>query len=97
MQNYQYDKKTYVQPDQRVIILCPYSEVCCHMQVADRLMYAEVKESHYENQTYYSVQLYNKDGSIFSGPITTGEAGLYRDDGGIYYYPPAAGYEFGGS
>ncbi len=93
-QKYNHDQKTYVVAGEKYKILCPYSEVCCHMRLADRLMLAELKVS---PEGYRSVQLYNEDDSIYSFPITVGEAGFYEDEGGIYYYPPAErhGYEWG--
>lgn len=119
-----YTKKTYVQPGQRVQILCPHSEVCMHMKVAGKLMWAKVNHSQptcpkckakdnrvylaqdygdicceycairwqppHDPYVYISAQLFreDKDGTEYSGPITTGEAGFYQNDGGFYYYPP---------
>jgi hypothetical protein len=94
-QRYDYNKKTYVQPNDRVKILCPYSEVCCYMKLADRLMYAEL---HVSVNGYKTIQLFNKSGEQHSFPIMLGEAGFYEDLNGVYYYPPyeeGAGYEFG--
>lgn len=48
----------------------PWSEVCVHMQVADRVMEVEVRE--------HGAQLL-KDERPFSHPITWGEAGIYTD------------------
>jgi len=57
-----------------------YSEVCMHMRVAGKPMDFEVVSPR-------SVQLYRDDGTPFSFPITYGEAGLFRQDDGFYYYP----------
>jgi hypothetical protein len=63
----------------RLTLELPWSEVCHHMRVAGKFMQAVLKD--------YSVQLYNPDGSPFSGPITHGEAGIYDDrERGYYYY-----------
>jgi len=58
----------------------PASEVCLHMRVTDRVM-------DFELLSQRSVQLYNDDGTHFSSSITTGEAGIYEDSDGFYYYP----------
>jgi hypothetical protein len=85
--------KFYVSVGQRVLIECPHSEVCTHMRIAGRLMFAELLRS---EGGFYSVQLWNgardEDG-MFSFPIGAGEAGMYYEEveGGIqliYYYPP---------
>lgn len=70
----------YVEVGERVIIECPYSEVCMHMRVAGRRMGAELQPSG------WSVQLFTLDGQPYSAPITTGEAGFYHDQGKIYTY-----------
>lgn len=58
----------------------PYSEVCMHMRVSGTVMDFEVVSPR-------SVQLYRLDGTPFSFPITYGEAGLFVDGDGFYYYP----------
>ncbi len=95
-----YSAKTYVQVGQRVLIECPYSEVCIHMRLAGRLMYAEVLRS---EGGYCSVQLYDGEGPfgrVHSFPIGLGEAGFYQEKpvayphdrigvlDRVYYYPP---------
>lgn len=83
--------KAYVSVGNRVLIECPYSEVCMHMRIAGRLMFAELKRS---EAGYYSVQLWNGAGEehgMFSFPIGVGEAGMYYEEreGGlssVYYY-----------
>lgn len=57
----------------------PSSEVCMCMRVAGKVLQFELLQD--------TVQLY-LDGRPFSTPILTGEAGLYSDDKGYYYYPP---------
>lgn len=74
------DTKVYVRPGDFFAVTLPWSEVCMHMHVADRRMLAELTTG-----TYPAVQLW-KDDRRFSGPITTGEAGLYRDQDGFYGY-----------
>lgn len=54
----------------RVFVTLPWSEVCAHMQVADRVMEVEVRE--------HGAQLL-KDGEPYSMPITWDEAGIYTD------------------
>lgn len=54
----------------RVFMTLPYSEVCVHLGVADRVMEVEVRE--------HGAQLL-KDGRPLSFPITWGEAGIYTD------------------
>ncbi|MEU1552205.1 hypothetical protein ABZ517_05710 [Streptomyces scabiei] len=53
-----------------IFVTLPYSEVCVHLGVADRVMEVEVRE--------HGAQLM-KDGRPFSIPITWGEAGIYTD------------------
>jgi len=65
--------------------LMPWSEVCLHMNVQDTHMDFEVLPSG-------MVQLF-KNGSMFSSPITSGEAGLYHnhDNEHQFYYHPNLG------
>ena len=66
----------------------PYSEVCCAMGVAGKIM-----AFHLVGKERNMVQLYTiRDGSVvslFSFPILPGEAGLLWDDeiGQYYFYP----------
>lgn len=60
-------------PEQRLArattIWLSYSEVCCHMQVAgERRPVVPVRGN--------MAQILNTDGSLFSFPVTRGEAGL---------------------
>lgn len=50
------------------MIKLPYSEVCMHMRIAGNVMRAHILPD--------GVQLLNDDGSVFSFPITHGEAGV---------------------
>lgn len=57
-----------------------YSEVCMHMGVADKLMWAQLCE-------HGGAQLYTSDLRPFSSKITAGEAGFYgRSEGTVYTY-----------
>jgi hypothetical protein len=72
-----------IKPGDRVPLELPYSEVCMHMRVAGRVMDVQLTDGEYP-----MAQLMNEDGSEFSLPVTTGEAGIYgtlRD--GFYCYP----------
>ena len=69
--------------------LMPHSEVCMHMQVAGKFMYFRLLGPR-------SVQLYepfgpNQDLRVFSAPILPGEAGLYTDNKGLYFYGESSG------
>lgn len=65
----------------------PCSEVCMHMGVADH-------EIDFEIMANEMVQLYITDDDVtphalpqpFSSSILPGEAGIYQDDEGLYYY-----------
>lgn len=73
------DVKVYVEPGDTFSVVLPWSEVCLAMRVAETRMTCTLGTGDWP-----SVQLW-KDGRRFSGPITTGEAGLYRDDAGRFY------------
>lgn len=107
MNKYDHSKKVRFLPGEIRALLLPYSEVCVHMKVSDKIMYGELKETPYKSDYpdgpthLYSVQLYQRpaedgfnlpytreDLTPFSSPITYGEAGVYRDEEGFYYYPP---------
>ena len=64
----------YVTPGQRVRMELPFSEVCMHMQVAGKVMVVQLLD-----REYPMAQLHRDDGTEFSAPITTGEAGFYWD------------------
>lgn len=80
-----FNDKRYAAIGERVTLEMPWSEVCMHMQVAGKVMQAEIQPSG------YSAQLYTLDGRVFSAPVTTGEAGFYREDERFYYYAAEAG------
>lgn len=75
-----FNDKRYAEIGERVTLEMPHSEVCMHMQVAGKVMHAEIQPRG------YSAQLFRLDGQMFSAPITTGEAGFYRDGDRFYYY-----------
>ena len=78
-----YSSPRTVSPGDRVRIELPFSEVCMHMRVAGRVMDVRMTEGRYP-----MAQLLNPDGSEFSAPILTGEAGIYGDvERGFYCYP----------
>lgn len=60
----------------------PFSEACMAMRVAGRRMRFKLVPDRHAGAM---VQLLGDDGSEFSAPVTTGEAGVYRD-GDRYYY-----------
>lgn len=68
--------KTYVAVGEQLELVMPYSEVCMHLQVAGTKRTVRVLEG--------AVQILNADGSKFSLPVTSGEAGLHSDAGGYY-------------
>ena len=71
--------KRRVQVGDTVRLRMPWSEVCLHMNVADRPMLATVGER--------MVQLATLDGRPFSAPITHGEAGVHTGEAGFYVLP----------
>jgi hypothetical protein len=68
-------------PGQRVRVVACYSEVNMHMGIAGKPMMVELVKREYpgDSHVYYSAQFYTLDGKPFSGTVTTGEGGLYRD------------------
>ena len=78
-----YSATRTVRPGDRVRIELPYSEVCMHMRVAGRVMDVRMTEGRYP-----MAQLLSPDGSEFSAPILTAEAGIFGDvERGFYCYP----------
>lgn len=55
-----------------------YSEAACYLRVAGMALFATLTGSG-------MVQLYDESINPISFPITSGEAGLYRDAAGTYY------------
>jgi hypothetical protein len=78
-----YEAKTYIAPGVRYAAEMPHSEVCVHMRIAGKLFYFEWYGGR-------AVQLFGAASGDcpFSAPILTGEAGIYEDAGGHYFYPP---------
>jgi hypothetical protein len=81
-------KKVYVDPERIFPVTLPSSEVCLHMRVAGKPRFVKVL-----NETscqLYEVEChgngYNADDKFvaFSAPILLSEAGLFRDDKGLY-------------
>jgi hypothetical protein len=64
----------------------PWSEVCIHMEIADKAFDFKFDEGG------YMVQLY-KDGREYAGMITYGEAGIYRNEDGTFYYYEMSAHE----
>lgn len=60
---------------ERRMLTLPYSEVCMYMKIAGTTMEGELVQG---DDQFGMVQLYNEDGSVFSFPITAGEAGWGR-------------------
>ena len=73
-------KDKRIKPGEWGRALMPHSEVCMHMQIAGKVM-----PFHFVSER--CVQLLNEDGTMFSFPILTGEAGIFQDVQGYYYYP----------
>jgi hypothetical protein len=73
-------QKVYVAVGERVLKRMPWSEVCMHMNIADKMMVVEP-------QANGMAKLMDSFGNPFSAPITCGEAGLYFDENGFYFYP----------
>lgn len=67
----------YIRPGQRGRAPMPHSEVCMHMRVAGTPMTFTLLKS---EDGYFSAQLFREDSSLFSFPISPGEAGLYREE-----------------
>lgn len=65
--------------------IMPHSEVCMYMQIAGQTFDFYLKKGEYSG-----VQLL-KDGREYSGSITTGEAGVFQDEDGFYYYENDSG------
>lgn len=67
---------TRVSIGERVRVRLPYSEVCMHLRVAGQVREVEVLEN--------GAQILDENGRRFSFPVTHGEAGIFRDAGGLY-------------
>lgn len=71
--------KHFVKAGDRFRKKMPYSEVCAHLGVGGTHKLCELVSD-------TSVQLFNDDGTELSFPITSTEAGIYRDHRGRLYY-----------
>lgn len=81
-------RRRLVKVGDRVRLRMPYSEVCMHMRVAGEVMTVELLGGEYvSGMPYVVAQLYGADGSAFSLPIGTGEAGFYGPCNAMYCYP----------
>ena len=79
-----YSTRLSIHPGEISRMELPYSEVCCAMGVAGREYDVEL----IERDGRYAAQLIGVTGHRVSFPITYGEAGIFRDAAGFYYYPP---------
>lgn len=70
--------KHYVSVGQTFMHEAPFSEVCMHMRIAGTYKTMRRVSEH-------AVQIYDIDGRLMGGAVTTGEAGLLCDDQGVYY------------
>ena len=82
MTHAQYPTVVRLQVGDIIDIRMPWSEVCCHMGVADQVVAVEIVTAHGGHPV---AQLW-KDGRRFSFPILTSEAGIYTDELGLYSY-----------
>jgi hypothetical protein len=57
-----------------VRVILPYSEVCMHMKVAGKAMWARIVN---RPSGYPIAQLIDDDGRPYSAPITMSEAGMH--------------------
>lgn len=70
----------------------PYSEVCMHMRVAGKRLPVELLCSGDGNpldtNLSYAAQIYDEHLQKLGGPVTYGEAGIYRSEGpnGPHFY-----------
>lgn len=80
-------QKRTIKPGERINVIGSYSEVMCHFGLAGKPVQVELVRREYDGgaTVYYSAQVY-KDGKPFSGTITYGEAGIYRDGDEFYTY-----------
>jgi hypothetical protein len=76
--------QVYVKPGQRVRVKGSYSEVMCHFGLAGKPVEIELVENSCDGRRYYMAQVW-KDGKRFSGFVTYGEAGFYRDADDKFY------------
>lgn len=74
--------KTRILPGETGTAEMPYSEVMMHMRIAGQVWRFRLLASG-------MVQVQHTDDRHFSFPVTAGEAGVYRDGDGTYFYAVA--------
>ena len=74
-------------PGEWFIATMPHSEVCMHMRVAGKPMILEVTKQQYPSVQLRHLTAHYNQATTFSSPILTGEAGIYVDQLGLYFYP----------
>jgi hypothetical protein len=83
--------RTYVAAGVTVTVELPFSEVCMHMRVAGTVRPVRLQRATFGNGGEAPgcvAQILNDDGTPFSFPITTGEAGFFEDSNRFYTYLP---------
>lgn len=66
-----------------VTVELPFSEVCMHLRVAGKVHRVHILE--------HGAQILDADGLPLSFAVLHGEAGIYSDAHGFYYYPGCIG------
>lgn len=74
------DTRQYVRRGDIVMMTLPYTEVCISMRVAGQVRSVLVVAD--------GAQILNNDGTKFSFPVSTGEAGIFFDTVSQRYYVP---------
>jgi len=78
---YDYTTPVRIAPGERGQTVMPHSEVMIHMRLAGQTLCFTYLG------TCRGVQV-ERDGRPFSSPVCPGEAGIYFDSAGAFYYPP---------
>jgi hypothetical protein len=78
---YDYTAPVRIAPGERGRSVMPHSEVMIHMRLAGQTLPFTYRD------TNRGVQV-ERDGQPFSFPVSPGEAGIYFDAAGAFYYPP---------
>lgn len=68
----------------QAVVELPFSEVCMHMRVAGHFHRIELVRE----RDIAMVRIYDRRDCAVGAPVTTGEAGVYRDEQGFYIYEP---------
>lgn len=86
----QIEVRTRIKPGEEGVARMPFSEVCCHMGIAGKIMRFRLVPTRYYRAM---VQLLCPEtGNDWGGMVLKGEAGVYENpDGSFYYYKPADG------